>query len=94
MPFARLSSAWFTLAWTVLLLGCLLFLGRRRVLVALALIAFLPVAVEFWFRNIHLVLAVLVVLSVERGWLVERRRLDQAVARPGDPVARRTRPLA
>jgi hypothetical protein len=36
------------------------------VLGGLALIAFLPVAVELWFRNIHLVLAVMVVLGLRR----------------------------
>lgn len=64
-----LPAAWFTVAWTVLMLGCLLWLAGGRVLVALAFMVYLPVAVEFWFRNIHLILAVLVVLSVERGWL-------------------------
>jgi hypothetical protein len=56
----------FMWAWTALLLGCLWFLGRRRVLVALALIAFVPVAVELWYRNVHLLLAVLVVLAMRR----------------------------
>ena len=51
------------------MLACLWWLADRNVLVALALVAFPPVAVEFWFRNIHLVLAVLLVLSVRRGWL-------------------------
>ena len=33
------------------------------------LIAFLPVAVEFWFRNVHLFLAVLVVIGLRgRPW--------------------------
>lgn len=58
------SDEVFSAAWTVLLLACLLFLGDRRLLVALALIAYLPVAVELWFRNVHLVLAVLVVLAL------------------------------
>ncbi len=53
-------------AWTALLLGCLWFLGLRRVLVGLALVAFLPVAIELWFRNVHLVLAVLAVLALRR----------------------------
>jgi hypothetical protein len=64
-----LPSAVFTAAWTVMMLGCLFWLAGRHVLVALALVAFPPVAIEFWFRNIHLVLAVLVVLAVRRGWL-------------------------
>jgi hypothetical protein len=60
-------------AWTVLLLGCLWFLGLRRPLVALALVAFLPVAIELWFRNVHLVLAALAVLALRRHavfWVV------------------------
>jgi glycosyl transferase family 87 len=63
---AILPAMAFTFAWTVLLLMCVWFLGGRAPLGALALIAFLPVAVELWFRNIHLVLAVLVVLGLRR----------------------------
>jgi Glycosyltransferase family 87 len=59
----------FTLAWTAVLLGCLWWLGGRDVLVALALIAFLPVAVELRTRNVHLILAVLVVLALRRSWV-------------------------
>jgi len=56
----------FMWAWTALLLGCLWLLGLRRVLLALALVAFLPVAIELWFRNVHLVLAALAVLALRR----------------------------
>ncbi len=63
---AVLPSPVFSAAWTVLLLGCLWWLGGRRPLVALALVAFVPVAVELWFRNVQLVLAVLVVLGLRR----------------------------
>lgn len=59
----------YMVAWTVLLLGCLSWLADRRVLVALAMVAYLPVAVELWYRNIHLVLAVLVVLALRRSAL-------------------------
>jgi hypothetical protein len=61
---AVLPSMAFTAAWTVLLLGCCWWLGGRSPLGGLALIAFLPVAVELWFRNIHLILAVLLVLAI------------------------------
>ena len=61
-----LPSLWFTAAWTLLMLVCLWWLAGRNVLVALALVAFPPVAVELWFRNIHLVLAVLLVVAVRR----------------------------
>lgn len=63
---AVLPSEAFTAAWTVLLLVCVWFLGGRTPLGGLALIAFLPIAVELWFRNIHLVLAMLVVLGLRR----------------------------
>ena len=46
------------------MLICLWWLAGRDVLLALALVAFPPVAVEFWFRNIHLILAVLIVLAI------------------------------
>jgi glycosyl transferase family 87 len=62
-----LPSDLFSVAWTVLLFGCLFYLADRRILVMLALIAFPPVAVELWFRNIHLVLAVLVVAALRGG---------------------------
>jgi hypothetical protein len=64
-----ISADIFSVLWTVLLLGCLWWLGGRDVLVALALIAFLPVAVELRVRNVHLVLAVLTVLALRRSSL-------------------------
>jgi hypothetical protein len=70
VPFTSLITAdVFSVAWTVLLLGCLWWLGGRNILVALALIAFLPVAVELRTRNVHLILAVLVVLALRRSWV-------------------------
>jgi hypothetical protein len=63
-----MSADVFSVLWTVLLLACLWWLGGRNPLVALALVAFLPVAVELRVRNVHLVLAVLVVLALRRGW--------------------------
>ena len=64
-----LPSLWFTAGWTLLMLVSLWWLAGRNILLALALVAFPPVAIELWFRNIHLVLAVLLVLSVRRAWL-------------------------
>jgi hypothetical protein len=67
-PFTSLISAdLFSALWTVVLLVCLWWLGGRDLLTALALIAFLPVAVELRARNIHLVLAVLAVLALRRS---------------------------
>jgi hypothetical protein len=66
-PFTLLvADPVFMWAWTAMLLGCLWALGLRRVLLALALIAFIPVAVELWFRNVHLLLALLAVLALRR----------------------------
>lgn len=68
-PLTGLASAdAFSLAWTALLLACLWWLGGRNPLVALALIAFVPVAVELRVRNVHLILAVLLVLALRRSW--------------------------
>jgi len=64
-----LSADAFSVAWTGLLLVCLWWLAGRNVLVALALIAFLPVAVELRVRNVHLVIAVLAVLALRRSSL-------------------------
>jgi hypothetical protein len=63
------SADAFSVAWTVLLLVCLWWLGGRNVLVALALIAFIPVAVELRVRNVHLVIAALAVLALRRSSL-------------------------
>lgn len=69
-PFTSLiSDGAFSAIWTVLLLACLWWLGGRNVLVALALIAFVPVAIELRFRNVHLVIAVLTVLALRRSWV-------------------------
>jgi hypothetical protein len=65
---AVLSADAFSVVWTVLLLGCLWWLGGRNVFVALALVAFLPVAIELRVRNVHLLLAVLAVLALRRSW--------------------------
>ncbi len=70
-PLTRvISSDAFSILWTALELGCLLWIARGRPLVALALVLFVPVAVELWYRNVHLVLAVLLVLALRRRpWL-------------------------
>jgi Glycosyltransferase family 87 len=64
-----ISSDAYSVLWTIVLLACLWWLGGRDPLTALALIAFLPVAVELRARNIHLVLAVLAVLALRRSAL-------------------------
>lgn len=66
---AVLSADLFSAGWTVLLLGSLWWLGGRNALVALALVAFLPVAIELRVRNVHLLMAVLAVLALRRSWV-------------------------
>jgi hypothetical protein len=63
---AILPSRAFEIAWVGLLLVCLLWMANWRPLVALALVAYLPVAVELWFDNVHIVLAALIVLALRR----------------------------
>ena len=63
---AIVPEALFNDLWTGLMLVALWWLAGRDVLRALALVAFPPVAVEFWFRNVHLFLAVFVVLGLRR----------------------------
>ncbi len=59
----------FVAAWTMLLLIALLYLGDWSPLRALALVVWFPVAVELWFRNVHLLIAVLIVLGLRgRPW--------------------------
>jgi hypothetical protein len=68
VPVAAIVPSWlFSVAWTVLMGASLFWLAGRDVLRTLALIAFPPVAVEFWFRNVHLFLAVLIVLGLRRS---------------------------
>lgn len=68
VPVALVVPSWlFSAGWTALMGIALWWLAGRDVLRSLALVAFLPVAVEFWFRNVHLFLAVLVVLGLRRA---------------------------
>ena len=50
-------------------MACLWELSGRRIFVALAMIAFLPVALELRVRNIHLLIALLTVLALRRSWV-------------------------
>ena len=71
VPFALvMSPEVFTACWTVVIVGCLWWMAGRNLWVMLALIAFPPVAVELWFRNVHLILAAMIVLALRRwsGW--------------------------
>lgn len=69
-PFTNvLGRETFTVFWTLLLVGCVWILAGRNVLVALACVAFLPVALELQVRNAHLLVALLVVLALRRSWV-------------------------
>ena len=63
---AIVSSEAFSWGWTAILVLCLIWLADGRPLVALALVAYVPVATELGFRNVHLILAVLIVLAIRR----------------------------
>ena len=63
---AVVPSEAFSWGWTALLVVCLIWLAGGRPLVALALVAYVPVATELGFRNVHLILAVLIVLAIRR----------------------------
>jgi hypothetical protein len=68
VPVAAVVPSWlFSIGWTVLMGLALFWLAGRDPLRTLALVAFPPVAVEFWFRNVHLFLAVLVVLGLRHA---------------------------
>jgi hypothetical protein len=63
-----LPDAAFTFLWTVLLVVCVWVLAGRDPLIALACVAFVPVALELRVRNVHLLIALLVVLGLRRSW--------------------------
>ena len=66
-PVSTVLGAWpFEYAWLGLMAACLAWIAGWRPLVALALVALLPVSIEFWYRNIHLQLAVLAILAIRR----------------------------
>ncbi len=66
-PVSTVVGAWpFEYAWLGFMGLCLAWIAGWRLLVALALVALLPVTIEFWYRNIHLQLAVLAVLAIRR----------------------------
>jgi hypothetical protein len=66
-PVSMMIGSWpFEYAWLALMGICLAWTAGWRVLLALALVALLPVTTEFWYRNIHLQLAVLAVVALRR----------------------------
>ena len=68
VPVAAIVPSWlFSAGWTVLMGLALFWLAGRDAIRTLALVAFPPVAVEFWFSNVHLFLAVLIVLGLRHA---------------------------
>jgi hypothetical protein len=66
-PVSMVLGAWtFEYFWIAMIGVCLAWLTRWRPLVALALVALLPVSVELWYRNVNIVLAVIIVLDIRR----------------------------
>ena len=59
-PFTALPWLAFVVGWYALLLGALVWLGRRELLV---LLAFPPVAIDLYHGNIHILLALAIVLG-------------------------------
>jgi hypothetical protein len=66
-PMSMVLGTWpFEYAWLGTMVVCLAWISGFRPLVFLALVALLPVSIEFWYRNIHLQLAVLAILAIRR----------------------------
>jgi hypothetical protein len=68
MPFGELPWGTFLLLYESALLGTIVWLGRRRWVPVLAILAFPPVAIELYYGNIHLLLAAAVVLGFRHPW--------------------------
>jgi hypothetical protein len=64
-PFGALPWWLFVWLYLALMVGCLMFLGRRWVLVLLALP---PVALELYHGNVHLLMAVAVAIGFRHPW--------------------------
>jgi hypothetical protein len=95
--FAPLGALpWWLFVWLylALMIGCLLFLGRRWVLVLLALP---PVALELYHGNVHLLMAVAVAIGFRHPWawsFVALTKLTPAVGLTWFLVRREWRKLA
>ncbi len=66
-PVAAVIGSWpFEYLWLAMMGVCLAWIAGWRGLLALALVVLLPVTIEFWYRNIHLQLAVLAIVAIRR----------------------------
>jgi glycosyl transferase family 87 len=67
-PFGQLPWGTFLLLYESVLLGTIVWLGRRRWVPVLAILAFPPVAIELYYGNVHLLLAAAIVLGFRHPW--------------------------
>lgn len=67
-PVAQLPWGSFLFLYEAMLLGTIVWLGRRRWIPVLAILAFPPVAIELYYGNIHLLLAAAIVLGFRHPW--------------------------
>jgi hypothetical protein len=67
-PFTALPWGSFLLLYEALLLGTIVWLGGRRPLRVLAILAFPPVAIELYYGNVHLLMAAAIVLGFRHPW--------------------------
>jgi hypothetical protein len=93
-PFGALPWWLFVWLYFALMIGCLLFLGRRWSLVLLALP---PVALELYHGNVHLLMAVAVAIGFRHPWawaFVALTKLTPAIGLLWFAVRREWRALA
>jgi hypothetical protein len=67
-PVGQLPWGSFLFLYESMLLGTIVWLGRRRWIPVLAILAFPPVAIELYYGNVHLFLAAAIVLGFRHPW--------------------------
>jgi len=95
-PLGALPWGTFLLLYESLLLGTIVWMGRRRWLPVLAILAFPPVAIELYYGNIHLLLAAAIVLGFRHPWawaFVLLTKITPGVGLAWFAVRREWRPL-
>jgi hypothetical protein len=95
-PLGLLPWGSFLLLYESLLLGTVVWLGRRRWIPVLAILAFPPVAIELYYGNIHLLLAAAIVLGFRHPWawsFVLLTKITPGVGLAWFAVRREWRPL-
>ena len=67
-PVAQMPWGSFLFLYEAMLLGTIVWLGRRRWVPVLAILAFPPVAIELYYANIHLLLAAAIGVGFRHPW--------------------------